>query len=169
MSAGMRRLAALLLGLAIAGPALAEESASARALNALVGDWQGTGTTSDMPSKQRLHWETVLGGKFVRLTLDNRMQTPDGKEWQFQAQALYRVLPDGTIAGTWFDSRGYTFPLNGRADDSGVLTIDWGSDDTERGLSRYRIRDGRLEVTDEVQDKDGTIRVFGRSTLERQP
>jgi hypothetical protein len=169
MSAGMRRLAALLLGLAIAGPALAEESASARALNALVGDWQGAGTTSDMPSKQRLHWETVLGGKFVRLTLDNRMQTPDGKEWQFQAQALYRVLPDGTIAGTWFDSRGYTFPLNGRADDSGVLTIDWGSDDTERGLSRYRIRDGRLEVTDEVQDKDGTIRVFGRSTLERQP
>ena len=169
MSAGMRRLAALLLGLAIAGPALAEKSASARALNALVGDWQGAGTTSDMPSKQRLHWETVLGGKFVRLTLDNRMQTPDGKEWQFQAQALYRVLPDGTMAGTWFDSRGYTFPLNGRADDSGVLTIDWGSDDTERGLSRYRIRDGRLEVTDEVQDKDGTIRVFGRSTLERQP
>jgi hypothetical protein len=169
MTRGTKPLAALLLGLAIAGAATAEESASARALTALVGDWQGEGTTSDMPSKQRLHWETVLGGQFVRLTLDNRMETPDGKEWHFQAQALYRVLPDGTIAGTWFDSRGFTFPLKGRADDSGVLTIDWGSDDTERGLSRYRIENGRLEVTDEVQDKDGTIRVFGRSTLERQP
>ena len=165
----MRQLALLLLGFAIAGPAAAEESVSARALSALVGDWQGEGTTSDMPSQQRLHWETVLAGKFVRLTLDNRMQTPDGKEWHFQAQALYRVPADGTIAGTWFDSRGFTFPLTGRTDDSGVLTIDWGSDDTERGLSRSRIENGRLEVTDEVQDKDGTIRIFGRSTLERQP
>lgn len=169
MSAGIRHIAAFLLGLAMAGAAGAEESASARALAALVGTWEGEGTTSDMPSKQRLQWESVLGGKFVRLTLDNRMETPDQKEWHFQAQALYRVLPDGTIAGTWFDSRGFTFPLKGRADDSGVLTIDWGSDETERGLSRYRIADSRLEVTDEVQDKDGTIRIFGRSTLARLP
>lgn len=169
MTGGMRLLTTLLLGFALSGAAIAEESASARALAALVGTWEGEGTTSDMPSRQRLQWESVLGGKFVRLTLDNRMETPDQKEWHFQAQALYRVLPDGTIAGTWFDSRGFTFPLKGRADDSGVLTIDWGSDDTERGLSRYRIAEGRLEVTDEVQEKDGTIRIFGRSTLERQP
>ena len=169
MIAAARQLAALLLCFAIAGAASAEESASARALAALVGTWEGEGTTSDMPSRQRLQWEPVLGGKFVRLTLDNRMETPDQKEWHFEAQALYRVLPDGTLAGTWFDSRGFTFPLKGKADDSGVLTIDWGSDDTERGLSRYRIAEGRLEVTDEVQEKDGTIRVFGRSTLERQP
>ena len=169
MTPVMRAFVALLLALAIQGAVAAEESPGTRALTALVGDWQGEGTTSDMPSKQRLHWESILDGKFVRLTLDNRMTTPDGKEWHFQAQAFYRVQPDGSITGTWFDSRGLTFPLNGRADDSGVLTIDWGSDDTERGLSRYRIADGKLEVTDEVQDKDGTIRVFGRSTLERQP
>lgn len=163
----MRQMAWILMFFAFTGFAAAEENAGARALAALVGDWQGEGTTSDMPSKQRLHWESILDGKFVRLTLDNRMTTPDGKEWHFQAQAFYRVQPDGSISGTWFDSRGFTFPLKGRVDDSGVLTIDWGSDDTERGLSRYRIADGKLEVTDEVQDKDGTIRVFGRSTLER--
>ncbi len=165
----MRQLAACLIGFAMAASAAADESASARALNALVGDWQGEGTTSDMPSKQRLNWEPVLDGQFVRLTLDNRMTTPDGKEWHFQAQALYRAQPDGAIAGTWFDSRGFTFPLKGVTDDAGALTIDWGSDETERGRSRYRIAEGRLEVTDEVQENDGTLRVFGRSTLERRP
>jgi len=165
----LRRLAATLLAVALTGPAAADESAAAQALASLVGDWRGEGTTSGMPSKQQLHWESVLGGKFVRLTLDNRMTTPDGKEWHFEAQALYRVQADGTVGGTWFDSRGFTFPLKGTADDAGTLTVDWGSDDTERGRSHYRIADGKLEVTDEVQEKDGTLRVFGRSTLARQP
>jgi len=169
MTAGMRHLAALLLGFTIAAGAATGEGAAARALAAIAGEWQGEGTTSGMVSKQRLHWEPVLDGRFTRLTLDNRMTTPDGKEWHFQAQAFYRVLPDGTIAGTWFDSRGYTFPLKGIADEAGTLTIDWGSDETERGRSSYRIADGKLEVTDEVQEKDGTLRAFGRSTLERSP
>lgn len=169
MKTGIGRLAALLLGFAMAAAATAEDSAAGRALAALVGDWQGTGTTSEMPSKQRLQWERVLDGKFVRLTLDNRLTAPDASEWHFQAQAYYKVSADGSIAGTWFDSRGFTFPLTGVADDAGALTIDWGSDETERGRSTYRIADGRLEITDEVQGKDGTLRVFGRSTLEPSP
>lgn len=78
-------------------PAGAEESASARALADLVGDWQGEDTTSDMPSKQRLRWESIIDGKFARLARDNRMTTPDGKEWHFQAQVYYRVFGRSTL------------------------------------------------------------------------
>jgi hypothetical protein len=166
MSAALR---VLVLWVAALQVAVAEETAAAQLVAALAGNWQGAGEVRGMPSKQEMRWESVLDGRFLRLSFDNRMTAPDGKEWRFQADAYYRIQADGTIAGTWFDSRGFTFPLAGSADDAGVLTIDWGSDDTERGLSRYQIKDGRLEVTDEVKDKDGTIRVFGRSTLERKP
>ncbi len=160
---------ALLMWLLLGPPAIAADDVAAAVFTRLAGTWQGTGTTSGMPSVQRLQWEPVLDAAFVRLTLENRMTMTDGKEWRFQAQAFYKVSPDGRIAGTWFDSRGLTFPLAGSVDDAGVLTIDWGSDDTERGRSRYRIADGALEVTDEVQGKDGALSVFGQSTLKREP
>ncbi len=160
---------ALLMCLLLSQPATAGDDASATVFTRLAGSWQGTGTTSGMASVQRLQWEPVLDAAFVRLTLENRMTMKDGKEWRFQAQAFYKVSPDGRIAGTWFDSRGLSFPLAGSVDDAGVLTIDWGSDDTERGRSRYRIADGVLEVTDEAQGKDGALAVFGRSTLKREP
>ncbi len=160
---------ALLMWLLLSPPAIAGDDAAAPFFTRLAGTWQGTGTTSGMPSVQRLQWEPVLDAAFVRLTLENRMTTKEGQEWRFQAQAFYKVSPDGGITGTWFDSRGLTFPLAGSVDAAGVLTIAWGSDDTERGRSHYRIADGALEVTDEAQGKDGALAVFGRSTLKREP
>jgi hypothetical protein len=95
------------------------------------------------------------------------MTDADGKERRFQAQGFYRAQDDGTIAGTWFDSRGLSFPLAGSADGPDLLTILWGSEAVERGRSSYRLSADGLEVIDEVLMRDGEWRVFGRTRLER--
>ncbi|MEX1994165.1 MAG: hypothetical protein WD929_05840 [Steroidobacteraceae bacterium] len=161
-------LRALALWLA-AVPAMAEESPAARFFEQLAGHWQGTGEVRGMPSNQQMRWEAVLDGRFLRLSFDNRMSAPDGKEWRFQAEAYYRIQADGTIAGTWFDSRGVSFPLTGSVDESAAMTILWGTAETERGRSSYRISDAGLEVRDEVLGPDGAWHSFGRTTLTRLP
>ena len=159
----------LVLWLAVLPAAIAEETPAAQLFAALTGHWQGTGEVRGMPSKQEMRWEPVLDGQFLRLSFDNRMTAPDGKEWRFQAQSYYRVQADGAIAGTWFDSRGVSFPLVGTVEPGGALTILWGTAETERGRSSYRISDAGLEVIDEVQGPDGAWRTFGRTTLTRLP
>ena len=161
-------LGTLVLWLA-AVPAMAEESPAARFFEQLAGHWQGTGEVRGMPSNQLMHWEAVLDGRFLRLSFDNRMSAPDGTEWRFQAEAYYRIQADGTIAGTWFDSRGTSFPLTGSVDESAAMTILWGTAETERGRSSYRISSGDLEITDEVLDQNGEWRIFGRTVLARAP
>lgn len=160
---------ALVVWIAVLPAAVAEETPAAQLFAALVGHWQGTGEVRGMPSKQEMHWEPVLDGRFLRLSFDNRMTAPDGKEWRFQAQSYYRVEADDTIAGTWFDSRGVSFPLAGTVEPGGAMTILWGTPETERGRSSYRISDAGLEVTDEVMGPDGAWRTFGRTTLTRLP
>jgi hypothetical protein len=166
MSAALR---VLVLWVAALQVAVAEETAAAQLVAALAGNWQGAGEVRGMPSKQEMRWESVLDGRFLRLSFDNRMTAPDGKEWRFQADAYYRIQADGTIAGTWFDSRGVSFPLEGTAEPGGAMTILWGTADTELGRSSYRITEAGLDVTDEVQGPDGTWRTFGRSMLNRLP
>jgi hypothetical protein len=160
-------LPALLLWLAVLSVSLADESPASRLFAALAGHWEGTGGVRGMASDIRMSWEPVLDGRFLRLTLDNRMTDADGKERRFQAQGFYRAQDDGTIAGTWFDSRGLSFPLAGSADGPDLLTILWGSEAAERGRSSYRLSADGLEVIDEVLMRDGEWRVFGRTRLER--
>jgi len=160
---------ALVLWIAVLPAALAGETPATQLFAALAGQWQGAGEVRGMPSKQEMHWEPVLDGRFLRLSFDNRMTAADGKEWRFQAEAYYRVQADGTIAGTWFDSRGASFPLEGTVEPGGAMTILWGRAETERGRSKYRISDASLEVTDEVMAPDGAWRMFGRTTLTRLP
>jgi len=149
--------------------AAAQEPPAARVLVELASVWQGGGETNGMPATLRLHWEPVLDGAWTRLALSNRMQAPDGKEWHFQAQAFYRVGPDGAISGNWFDSRGRSLPLAGSAE-AGIMTIRWGtSESAEQGRSTYRLATDALEITDEVLTKEGAWRVFGRSRLARMP
>lgn len=159
----------LLLWIACLPAALAEESPAAGFFAQLAGDWQGTGEVRGMASVQQMSWQPVLDGSFLRLTFDNRMSAADGKEWQFQAHGYYRIQDDGTITGTWFDSRGASFPLSGTVDDGSTMTIQWGTGDTERGRSSYRLAAGELEVTDEVLSREGDWRIFGRTRLTRAP
>jgi len=99
--------------------------------------------------------------------MENLMTGQDGKTWHFKAEAFYRVQQDGSIAGHWFDSRGISLPLVGRADGD-AMTIDWGNEaSAERGRTTYRLAADALEVTDEVDGKDGTLTTFGRTRLSR--
>ncbi|HEY7754141.1 MAG TPA: hypothetical protein VH856_10030 [Steroidobacteraceae bacterium] len=159
-------LALLLLG---SPAARADEARTRDFFAAIAGEWLGSGETLGMASTQRARWEPALDAAFFRFVFDNRMTTSDGKESRFRAEAFYRVGGDGAVTGTWLDSRGMTLPLTGLVDDSGALTIDWGTAETERGRSTYRLLEGALEVTDEVMNPDGGWRVFGRTVLRRQP
>jgi hypothetical protein len=158
--------AGLVLALACS-TAMAEAPVAAAFLERLAGEWRGAGEVSGMAADMRMRWEQALDGKFHRLAMENLMTAQDGKTWHFKAEAFYRVHKDGSIAGHWFDSRGISLPLAGRAEGD-VMTIDWGNETSaERGRSTYRLAADALEVTDEVYGKDGTLTAFGRTRLSR--
>ena len=166
----MPKSAALItLLFAISLAAGADEARTRGFFAALAGDWQGTGETLSMTSTQRARWEPALGAAFFRFVFDNRMTAADGKETRFRAEAFYRVGRDGAVTGTWLDSRGVTQPLAGGQDETGALVILWGTEETERGRSTYRLVDDALEITDEVVGEDGNWRVFGQTRLTRNP
>jgi hypothetical protein len=165
----MKSIIALLLSIVTIPAAFAGGNSAKDFFGRLTGGWQGTGEVRGMESAQRMSWEPVLDGQFLRLSFDNRMSGEDGREWHFSAQAFYRIEDDGTIAGTWFDSRGVSFPLSGSIGEDDTLTISWGTDDTERGRTSYRLAAAGLEVTDEVLLPEGGWRTFGRTRLTRQP
>lgn len=148
-------------------PALADEQSAEAFLGRLAGTWQGAGEVRQMAADMRMRWEPVLEGQFHRLSMENRMTGQDGQSWHFKAEAYYRVRTDGSIEGTWFDSRGISLPLTGRVEGD-AMTIDWGTPDIERGRSTYRLTAETLEVTDEVYAKDGALAIFGRTTLARK-
>jgi hypothetical protein len=162
-----RAILALLAALWAAAAALADAGASGRFLERLAGNWRGAGEVRQMAADMRMAWEPVLDGAFMQLTMENLMSGGEGQSWHFKARALYRVQDDGSITGTWFDSRGISLPLSGTIEDD-LMTIQWGNEATERGSSTYRLSADALEVTDLVLAKDGEWRAFGRTRLTRQ-
>jgi len=165
----MKPVVALLLSIVAIPAAFGAGNPAKDFFARLAGDWHGAGEVRGMASAQKMSWQPVLDGKFLRLSFDNRMSGDDGKTWRFSAQALYRIQDDGTIAGTWFDSRGVSFPLSGSIAEDDTLTILWGTDDTERGRTSYRLTTAGLEVTDEVLMPEGGWRTFGQARLTREP
>ena len=165
MRLAMRSTAALILAFALQA-AQAEEPPATAFFAKLAGHWHGNGEVRKMAADMRMHWEPVLDGQFQRLSMEDLMTGTDGKTWHFKAQGYYHVAKDGTITGSWFDSRGISLPLTGGVEGD-TMTIDWGTDAIERGRSTYRLGDGALEVTDEVYTKEGELQVFGRTRLKR--
>jgi hypothetical protein len=161
------RFAAATLATLATLPSAADSAAAAEFLGRLAGGWQGTGEVRGMAADMRMEWEPVLDGRFHRLSMENRMTGGDGQSWHFKALAFYKVGEDGTIAGTWLDTRGITLPLTGHVEGD-AMTIDWGTPDIERGRSTYRLTAEALEVTDEAYGKDGGLVVFGRTKLARR-
>lgn len=160
----------LVLLLTCPWPAEADDARTRGFFARLAGAWQGTGEVLGMPSAQEARWEPALDAAFFRFVFNNRTTAADGKESRFHAEAFYRVAADGTVTGTWLDSRGTTLPLAGGLDEAGALVILSGSPETERGRSTYRLEDDALEIVDEVVAEDGSWRVFGRTRLlRRQP
>jgi hypothetical protein len=147
----MARLWAALLLCLVAAPAFASDGASA--LHWLEGRWRGTGTMFGQASEAVLEVRPALGGRFLELSY---------RAGRFEGRAFYRPVEGGRWQATWFDNRGISFPIQavlvGQA-----LTADWGSAETERGRTVYRLLpDGRLEVTDSAGG-----RVFASHLLTR--
>ena len=107
-----------------------------------------------------MDWQPILDGKFYELSFQN--QRDQSKEYIFQAMGVYRPKSDGTFTGTWFDSRGYSFPLEGNYSET-ELTVQWGNPETEEGKTTYRInKDGTVSVIDYIL-KDGKLVPFGKA------
>lgn len=144
-----------------------EASSTDAFMNRLQGTWQGDGKAFGMSARLHMKWEWVLGGKFLRLSLKNEMQSATGNT-AFEGHAYYRWAGEGKYEGEWFDSRGASFPIKGNLDGD-ALTALWGAPGGEQGKSVYRLQEaGKLEVVDSVQQKDGTWKEFGRFVVVRQ-
>jgi len=133
-------------------------------LSFLLGEWCGEGETNGAPSSQRMSWDSVLGGKFVRIHLHNRIGNP-GRQLELEGVGYYRQTSDGRLSGTWADSLGYIHPISAelRGQD---LDATWGSAQTKLGRSVYRLAGGELVVEDYVRKGDDWAR-FGRAALRR--
>ena len=126
-------------------------------LQRLAGAWEGSGTVLNTAANVRLTWEWTLDGRFLRLTFQNQMGPR-----RFEGHAYYRALGDGRYRGTWFDNSGMIRPIEARQDGDALIAA-WGTPDTERGETTYRLMpDGALEITDRVLAKDGQWRPFGQ-------
>jgi hypothetical protein len=148
----MARLwAALLLLCVLAGPAPAADGPGA--LHWLEGRWRGTGTMFGRASEAMLEIRPALGGRFMEFSY---------RAGRFEGRAFYRPVADGRWQATWFDNRGISFPIAAVLAGQ-MLTSDWGSAETERGRTVYRLLpDGRLEVIDSAAG-----RVFASHVLAR--
>lgn len=132
----------------------------------LHGSWSGEGKTLEMPATLRMSWEPVLGEKFLRLSLKNEMRAPSGNVQLFEGHAYYQPS-EAKCEGTWFDSRGMSFPIKCTVEGQS-LTAMWGAAGQENGKSVYKLlADGKLEVIDSVKQKDGTWKEFGRFVMTR--
>ena len=149
----------LLLSLALA-VGLVAQTGKDPLLSRLAGQWSGTGTVLNQPSKIEMTWAWELGGQFLKLSFKNEMPKA-----VFEGQAYYRSVGDGRYRGMWFDNSGMFRPLDAQRDGD-ALVSKWGTPDTEEGETTYRLlADGKMDVVDRVKSKDGTWRTFGQSGL----
>lgn len=150
-----RHILGFLALMLLAAPATARDVAQ---LAWLEGRWQGPGTMFGNASEAVLEVRPALGGRFLELS------------WRasgFEGRALYRPGDEGSWRATWFDNRGISFGIEAALAEH-VLTSNWGSTETERGRTIYRLRDdGRLEVVDSVMTPGGEPREFARHILAR--
>jgi hypothetical protein len=141
---------------------LAFQVSSDTLLTRFAGQWSGTGTVLNQPSKISLTWTPELGAQFLRLTFRNEMP-----KTTFEGHAYYRPTGNGRYRGMWFDNSGMFRPLEARRDGD-ALVSKWGTPETEEGETTYRLTsDSRMEIVDRVKSKDGTWREFGRSIVTR--
>ena len=137
-------------------------------LSALVDkNWDGSGVLMGKDAKFSMDWQSVLGDKFLKLEFQNQRKSEDGKNIVFRATAFYKIVNDTSVVGNWFDNRGVTFPLKGSIKEN-VMTILWGSDDTEQGKTIYSYStENVINVEDFVMNK-GTYFKFGNATYNRK-
>ena len=141
---------------------LAQAGTSDPLLVRLQGRWQGNGTVLATAAAVELTWEWTLDQQFLRLTFANQMGSR-----RFEGHAYYRPLGSGRYRGTWFDNSGMIRPIEARQDGDALIAA-WGTPDTERGETTYRLLpNGEMDILDRVLSADGTWRPFGHVVLRR--
>jgi len=156
--------------LAAPRPARADQSAGTRpaVVQALLGEWRGTGVVNGRDSSITMTWDIAVSGAFVRLRFRNDM-APTGTQpaFVFEGHGYYRVSGSAGT-GTWMDARGFILPVRVTLADDAFVS-DWGDESSpERGRTTYRLTGAdAVEIVDEVRTADGTYREFGRSTDRR--
>lgn len=143
-------VAAVLLGTA---PAVAQEMAAPSWLS---GSWRGAGTMFGNASEAVLDVSPTTTGFDLHY-----------RAGRFEGRAAYRPLGGGRWQATWSDNRGISFPIAAMVEGR-TLAADWGSAETERGRTVYRLLDdGSLELVDTVATGDGGMREFARHLMTR--
>ncbi len=97
--------------------------------------WEGTGTLLGQEASFSMQWKWELEAQFLKLAFHNT-RGKEGQEIKFAANAYYKISKDSLLSGSWFDSRGVTFPLKGTIK-ANTLTIFWGNTSTEQGKTIY--------------------------------
>ena len=122
--------------------------------------WKGSGELLKSTASFQMDWQPILDGKFYELSFQN--QRDESKEFIFKSKGIYRPGGNGTFTGTWFDSRGYSFPLEGKFTGN-ELSVFWGNPETEEGKTIYSIKEGgTVSVMDYIL-KDGNLIPFGKA------
>lgn len=154
--------ALLAAALLCAGPAAAQapgqaQAARVAALDWLAGSWRGSGTMFGNRSEAALTVRPVLGGRFLEFSYS---------AGPFEGRAFYHPVAEAEWRASWFDNRGVTFPITARVERQQLIS-DWGSAETERGRTVYRLGPDGLHVIDSVRRPDGSYRDFATHILTR--
>ncbi|MEM8510204.1 MAG: hypothetical protein AAF717_20390 [Bacteroidota bacterium] len=122
--------------------------------------WKGEGLLLGSKASFMMDWNSILDGKFYQLKFQNQREA--SRESIFKAIGVYKKNEDNQVSGTWFDSRGFSFPLKGEVS-SDKLIIFWGSPEIEEGKTIYTMQnDATLFVEDYIL-KDGELIQFGNA------
>jgi len=129
------------------------------------GSWKGGGTLMGSEADFYMKWSWELDGKFLKLEFQNKRTSDSGRELIFKSHAYYQPKNDSLFKGTWFDSRGVTFPVSGVLKDS-TFTVNWGTPETEQGKTVYTlISDIEVKVTDYVLRGENYVK-FGEAVYQ---
>jgi hypothetical protein len=149
----------------IALPGMHAGDLRADAWDKLYGQWVGHGEVNGMRAEVVFQFFNTLDGRGRQLRFENTMTAKDGSHSYFRADAYYMCDDRArNCRGHWYDSRGVVLPLTVATRDDRII-VNWGGEATERGRTTYlSTPDCCLKVIDEVRTKDGTWKVFGRTT-----
>jgi len=138
-------------------------------LDRLQGDWTGQGTAFGLTAQVQTKWESVLDGKFVRLSLSYTTKTLSGVEQTFAGHGYYQAKGEGVYEGYWFDTQGNQYPIKAKLEGDSLTAL-WGIPGKVEGKSVYSLTDsGKLfAVNDSLKQKDGSWKDFSRFELKRK-
>jgi len=138
-------------------------------LDRLQGDWTGQGTAFGLTAQVQTKWESVLDGKFVRLSLSYTTKTLSGVEQSFAGHGYYQAKGEGVYEGYWFDTQGNQYPIKAKLEGDSLTAL-WGIPGKVEGKSVYSLTDsGKLfAVNDSLKQKDGSWKDFSRFELKRK-